>query len=64
MVQAGRLIHVLSPQPNFIKIDCEGADEHVLRGTEKLLRNGQCVTCEINYYQSQVRQFRQNVARL
>ncbi len=42
---------LLSPQPQFIKIDCEGADEHVLRGAEQILRRGvECVTTEINFY--------------
>ena len=42
---------LLSPQPHFIKVDCEGADEHVLRGAEQILRNGvECVTCELNFY--------------
>ena len=42
---------LLAPHPNFIKIDCEGADEHVVRGAEKILRKGvECVTTEINYY--------------
>jgi FkbM family methyltransferase len=42
---------LLTPHPNFIKVDCEGADEHVLRGAEKILRKGvECITTEINYY--------------
>lgn len=42
---------LLSPKPHFIKVDCEGADEHILRGAEKILRAGvECVTCEVNYY--------------
>lgn len=42
---------LLSPRPNFIKVDCEGADEHVLRGAEQILREGvECVTAEINFH--------------
>lgn len=42
---------LLQPQPSFIKVDCEGADEHVLRGAEQILRRGvDCVTAEINFY--------------
>lgn len=42
---------LLAPHPNFMKIDCEGADEHVLRGAEKILRKGvDCITTEINFY--------------
>ena len=42
---------LLSPHPQFVKIDCEGADEHVLHGAERILRRGvECVTCEINFY--------------
>lgn len=42
---------LLSPHPSFIKIDCEGADEHVVRGAETILRKGvDCVTTEINFY--------------
>lgn len=42
---------LLAPQPSFIKVDCEGADEHVLRGAEQILRRGvDCVTTEINFY--------------
>jgi len=42
---------LLSPQPDFLKVDCEGSDEHVLRGAEKILRNGvDCVTAEVNFY--------------
>lgn len=42
---------LLSPHPHFIKVDCEGADENVLRGAEQILRRGvECVTCELNFY--------------
>jgi FkbM family methyltransferase len=41
---------IKNPQPNFIKIDCEGADEHVLRGAERILTKGvNCVLAEIHY---------------
>lgn len=41
---------IRSPQPSFIKVDCEGADEHVLRGAEQILRRGvNCVLAEIHY---------------
>lgn len=42
---------LLAPHPSFIKIDCEGADEHIVRGAEKILRKGvECITTEINFY--------------
>ena len=42
---------ILAPQPDFIKVDCEGADEYVLRGAEQILRKGvECVTAEINFH--------------
>ena len=42
---------LLAPQPDFIKVDCEGADENVLRGAEQILRKGvECVTAEINFH--------------
>jgi FkbM family methyltransferase len=42
---------LLEPQPNFIKVDCEGSDEHILRGAQKILRNGvDCVIAEVNFY--------------
>lgn len=41
---------IRSPQPSFLKVDCEGADEHVLRGAEQILRKGvNCVLAEIHY---------------
>lgn len=41
---------LLAPHPSVIKIDCEGADEHILRGAEKILRKGvDCVIAEINF---------------
>lgn len=41
---------LLSPHPRFMKVDCEGADEHVLRGAEKILRKGvDCVIAEVHF---------------
>lgn len=41
---------LLSPQPRFIKVDCEGADEHVLRGAEGILRKGvDCIIAEVHF---------------
>lgn len=42
---------LLAPHPHFIKVDCEGADEQILRGAEQILRRGvDCITTEINWY--------------
>lgn len=41
---------LLAPQPRFMKVDCEGADEHVLRGAEQILRRGvDCVIAEVHF---------------
>ena len=41
---------LLAPHPNFLKVDCEGADEMVLRGAEGILRKGvDCVLAELHY---------------
>lgn len=41
---------IKNPQPHFLKVDCEGADEHVLRGAEGILRKGvNCVLAELHY---------------
>lgn len=41
---------LLNPHPRFIKVDCEGADEHVLRGAEHILRKGvDCVIAEVHF---------------
>lgn len=38
-------------QPDFIKIDCEGADGKILKGAEQILRRGvRGVTVEFNFY--------------
>jgi len=38
------------PQPRLIKIDCEGAEEEILRGAEKTLRRGvDAVVVELNF---------------
>lgn len=44
---------LVSPQvskPRLIKIDCEGAEEEILRGAEAMLRRGvECVVAEVNF---------------
>ena len=40
----------IKPTPSFIKVDCEGADEAVLRGAEQMLRSGvECVIAEMSF---------------
>lgn len=48
-MQADVLDSFAEKQPRLIKIDVEGAEEHVLRGAEKMLLRGvPYITCELN----------------
>lgn len=52
-VVLARALDTLLPNchPRLIKLDCEGAEGHILRGAEKMLRYGvDCVIAEFNFY--------------
>ena len=38
-------------QPQFMKIDCEGAEEYILKGARRILEAGvDCIVLELNFY--------------
>lgn len=49
-VKLDDVVHSDMPAINFLKIDCEGAEEGILHGAEKLLRRGiDAIVCEFNF---------------
>lgn len=49
-VKLDDVVHADMPRINFLKIDCEGAEEGILHGAETLLRRGiDAIVCEFNF---------------
>lgn len=48
-VRIDKLDNIIDVPTRLLKIDCEGAEEHILHGAEKLLKHTDCVIIEFNF---------------
>lgn len=48
-VRIDKLDNIIDVPVRLLKIDCEGAEEHILHGAEKLLAHVDCVIVEFNF---------------